>query len=256
MSLELGRCFVCHKTAAYLCSICSVVRYCGRDCQRKDWKAGGHKRSCGELKGKSCIALEELVFDVSVAPPRVLLRPLAEGGERKGAPAPLTAAELASPVIRFPFSECGGKVPRVPMVGSFSLGTSVILGSAVGAGPEADYVARAPRLQGGCLALRRAANTRDTMFEINVLVEQWEKEGGAGVWTVEDVAAVVLERFRVKLPPSTPDIAWGADALRGWWAVVKDSDAPGLFCLMPHLSYHFTYDCTEGDANLAGCAVA
>lgn len=32
------------------CSICKLVRYCGKECQRADWREGGHKQDCKERK--------------------------------------------------------------------------------------------------------------------------------------------------------------------------------------------------------------
>ena len=32
------------------CAACSSVSYCSRECQRKDWREGGHKRDCEVLK--------------------------------------------------------------------------------------------------------------------------------------------------------------------------------------------------------------
>ncbi|KAK8193717.1 hypothetical protein IWZ00DRAFT_487865 [Phyllosticta capitalensis] len=41
------RCAVCGKTKdTKKCAACGRVRYCGRECQRLDWRAG-HKRVCG-----------------------------------------------------------------------------------------------------------------------------------------------------------------------------------------------------------------
>ncbi|CAJ1953013.1 unnamed protein product [Cylindrotheca closterium] len=31
------------------CSKCTITYYCGRDCQRKDWKEGGHKQECKKI---------------------------------------------------------------------------------------------------------------------------------------------------------------------------------------------------------------
>lgn len=38
-------CPVCMEEAEQLCSKCKTVRYCGKACQTKDWKAG-HKTKC------------------------------------------------------------------------------------------------------------------------------------------------------------------------------------------------------------------
>jgi len=38
-------CVVCGKKAKATCSRCGEVRYCGRDCQVKHWKAE-HKAEC------------------------------------------------------------------------------------------------------------------------------------------------------------------------------------------------------------------
>lgn len=44
------RCRVCKATANLVCSRCKVVRYCGADCQKQDWKAA-HKNTCKPVLG-------------------------------------------------------------------------------------------------------------------------------------------------------------------------------------------------------------
>ena len=54
-----GCCDVCGVETAELmqCAQCGVRSYCGRSCQRKDWKEMGHKRVCKTIgavrKGKA-----------------------------------------------------------------------------------------------------------------------------------------------------------------------------------------------------------
>ncbi|KAL3935039.1 MAG: hypothetical protein SGBAC_009364 [Bacillariaceae sp.] len=47
---DVGKvCASCNKslgTGGMTCSKCTTVYYCGRDCQVKDWKTGGHKQAC------------------------------------------------------------------------------------------------------------------------------------------------------------------------------------------------------------------
>jgi hypothetical protein len=38
-----------HDAAFRVCSRCHVARYCGRECQVKHWRDGGHKERCGRL---------------------------------------------------------------------------------------------------------------------------------------------------------------------------------------------------------------
>lgn len=40
------KCRVCKSASTLVCSRCKVVRYCGAECQKKDWKEGNHKTSC------------------------------------------------------------------------------------------------------------------------------------------------------------------------------------------------------------------
>ena len=57
--LEIGNkgCLTCRKLAAsngeplLKCSRCKVARYCSRECQKKGWIEGGHKRICGLTEG-------------------------------------------------------------------------------------------------------------------------------------------------------------------------------------------------------------
>lgn len=39
------RCRVCKAPSSLVCSRCKVVRYCGADCQKADWK-NAHKKAC------------------------------------------------------------------------------------------------------------------------------------------------------------------------------------------------------------------
>ncbi|KUF98994.1 Equilibrative Nucleoside Transporter (ENT) Family [Phytophthora nicotianae] len=39
------RCRVCKAPSTLVCSRCKVVRYCGAECQKQDWKAS-HKQKC------------------------------------------------------------------------------------------------------------------------------------------------------------------------------------------------------------------
>ncbi|GLE04566.1 hypothetical protein PINS_up013521 [Pythium insidiosum] len=39
------RCRVCKSASNLVCSRCKVVRYCGAECQKKDWK-DAHKKTC------------------------------------------------------------------------------------------------------------------------------------------------------------------------------------------------------------------
>mmetsp|Transcript_26875 Transcript_26875/g.65313 ORF Transcript_26875/g.65313 Transcript_26875/m.65313 type:complete len:597 (+) Transcript_26875:189-1979(+) len=45
-------CASCNKslgTGGMACSKCTITYYCGRDCQVKDWKEGGHKQKCKKI---------------------------------------------------------------------------------------------------------------------------------------------------------------------------------------------------------------
>jgi hypothetical protein len=41
-------CHICEKRTTFLCSICKIVRYCSKECQRIDWKK--HKEKCKSAK--------------------------------------------------------------------------------------------------------------------------------------------------------------------------------------------------------------
>ena len=43
-------CHVCGKEKGKRCVGCGNVAYCGKECQAKDWKEGGHKRYCRRKK--------------------------------------------------------------------------------------------------------------------------------------------------------------------------------------------------------------
>ncbi len=45
--MEDGQCSVCSKEGSKRCSRCKVVYYCGRVCQKKDWKI--HKKVCSDV---------------------------------------------------------------------------------------------------------------------------------------------------------------------------------------------------------------
>merc|ERR1712129_222478 len=47
--LEKNKCENCHQhfLKTLLCSGCKAVRYCGKDCKKRDWKA--HKKECVQL---------------------------------------------------------------------------------------------------------------------------------------------------------------------------------------------------------------
>ena len=48
---DITRCAACTKAnATYRCAKCKVVKYCGRDCQAKHWKKGGHKQRCNKAE--------------------------------------------------------------------------------------------------------------------------------------------------------------------------------------------------------------
>ena len=51
LSLLSSGCGVCGKEGKGYkqCSRCTCVYYCSVDCQRKDWKEGGHKDECKKL---------------------------------------------------------------------------------------------------------------------------------------------------------------------------------------------------------------
>ena len=44
-------CFVCKKPGTVVCNHCNVVRYCGIECQKKDFTT--HKRDCAKYKKNS-----------------------------------------------------------------------------------------------------------------------------------------------------------------------------------------------------------
>ncbi|KAJ3290375.1 hypothetical protein HDU79_003360, partial [Rhizoclosmatium sp. JEL0117] len=46
----MGKCCVCEtKGPTQVCAGCQSRSYCSKDCQRSDWKEGGHKRQCKEI---------------------------------------------------------------------------------------------------------------------------------------------------------------------------------------------------------------
>jgi hypothetical protein len=47
---DLKSCDVCKATSLLTkkCGGCLLRVYCGKECQRKDWKDGGHKKECGK----------------------------------------------------------------------------------------------------------------------------------------------------------------------------------------------------------------
>ena len=48
--LPTKMCAVCgSETALSDCTRCKGARYCSKDCQRIDWKTGGHREMCAEL---------------------------------------------------------------------------------------------------------------------------------------------------------------------------------------------------------------
>jgi hypothetical protein len=42
------KCAVCEEESQFTCEGCKVARYCGKECQKKDWKA--HKKVCVSRK--------------------------------------------------------------------------------------------------------------------------------------------------------------------------------------------------------------
>lgn len=40
-------CYVCRNKTSKMCDACQKVYYCSKACQKKDWKEGGHKQTCG-----------------------------------------------------------------------------------------------------------------------------------------------------------------------------------------------------------------
>jgi hypothetical protein len=248
--LDAGLCSACGRAAVFKCSRCLVARYCAEPCQRAAWPS--HKLACAQLRAEALIRVERLVFDVTSQPPRVLLRPTGDGE-----PAELTAAQLKAPLGRFPYGQAGGSVPPQAVMGHFTIGVSVAL-QRLEEDDDEDlkaYVAGAAVLGGGRLKLNACTVQSDTMFTIPVLIERWEKSGGA-LWRVEDAVAVVLERFRVKHEASAKGIIWGAAGLNGFWAVVVEGGGENeqkRFSLCPHLGYHFTADAKSG---YSSCAIA
>ena len=54
-------CFVCLQPSRLKCSRCDAIQYCGKECQKKDWKI--HKHNCkdsnstnGELNSREIIS--------------------------------------------------------------------------------------------------------------------------------------------------------------------------------------------------------
>ena len=64
LTLKEGKCFTCGKENEKLtaggvgdggllkCGGCRFAEYCSKECQVKDWKAGGHKKLCAALKNR------------------------------------------------------------------------------------------------------------------------------------------------------------------------------------------------------------
>jgi hypothetical protein len=246
LDFSAGCCLQCGRTASHKCARCQVARYCSVECQRSNWPS--HKGTCKELLQRALVQVEDLVFDVSADVPRALIRPRLPGEEARGKPVALTPAQLSAPLGQLPYGQQGGGTPPQPVVGSFRFGTSVELPGL--SGGYDDYARDAPVLGGGRLVFNSAKAVSDSMFSCNVIVEEWKK-AGAALWRVEDVIAVVLERFRVKQPPSTEGLVWGSRGLGDFWAVSVKSGTPGQFCLSPHLYYHYTLDVTGSNNNCA-----
>ncbi|KAF0697374.1 Aste57867_11926 [Aphanomyces stellatus] len=52
-----GGCYACGKESKTACARCLCVRYCSKECQTDDWKAG-HKRACKPKKAAAPVAEE------------------------------------------------------------------------------------------------------------------------------------------------------------------------------------------------------
>jgi len=56
---QIGCCKTCSTETNLRCNRCKQVYYCGKECQRKDWKEGYHKRICRSTKEKEKEEKEE-----------------------------------------------------------------------------------------------------------------------------------------------------------------------------------------------------
>jgi hypothetical protein len=105
-----------------------------------------------------------------------------------------------------------------------------------------EYIDGDEKFSNGRLNLVGLYSRSDTMFSTSVTIEDWQKAGGAQ-WCVEDVIQVVLQRFQVHHEDSEKGWLWGDKFPNGLWAMKTEEDAPpGMFSLLPHLSYHFSAD--------------
>lgn len=48
LQYSMHRCKICGKSSTFVCSVCKVVSYCSKECQKRDWKY--HKLICGKIQ--------------------------------------------------------------------------------------------------------------------------------------------------------------------------------------------------------------
>ncbi|RVD82108.1 uncharacterized protein DFL_006542 [Arthrobotrys flagrans] len=80
------RCTFCWKAATDLCGRCKAVRYCGRTCQRADWKT--HKVFCGveyPVKDGKVASYRGVLFAVDEEKPRFMELPVSNIGDSRTA---------------------------------------------------------------------------------------------------------------------------------------------------------------------------
>jgi hypothetical protein len=65
--LTAKRCFSCAKELSKIsrCAACAVAIYCGRECQRQDWKR--HKIECQTLQNPTAVQTHEVATEIGVA---------------------------------------------------------------------------------------------------------------------------------------------------------------------------------------------
>jgi MYND finger len=52
-----------HSKRLHRCTGCSVAYYCSRECQKQDWKSGGHKQTCTEYAAAGHMPTKGLAWE-------------------------------------------------------------------------------------------------------------------------------------------------------------------------------------------------
>jgi TPR repeat protein len=94
------QCCVCGEPAPKYCPSCKSRNYCGKKCQRTDWRSRGHRAQCNALAAEFQDRLHDKLMPPkpSVAPADEYAR--ADGPKARAAKAPAPAASAAAAVVR------------------------------------------------------------------------------------------------------------------------------------------------------------